>query len=238
MTTTSEDSILRFRYTFKIHDSDRVVDYQFALNSKTLLFIPQETGPAKLSSWADLTFCQCSNCPLDSKKISQCPIASNINNLVYSFNDFRSYQKATIIVSTPERKYFTEDSVQIGLFSIFGVIMATSGCPHMNFLRPMARFHLPFATVEETIFRSTSTFLLREYLIKKTQNSKHEISLDNMADLYKSVELVNDGILKRIHSIAIADADQNALVILNSFAQIIGMESENDYSELTKIFFP
>ncbi len=230
------DNNIKFNYNFKLHGDEKEINYSFALDSTTLSFIPNEQTAQTFPAWAKLDFCQCSNCPFDVKTTSLCPIASNINNLVYFFNNFRSYHKATITVTTPERKYQKEDTVQIGLFSIFGIIMATSGCPHMNFLKPMAKFHIPFATVEETFFRSTSTFLLREFLIKKTKNSKHEISLDNMADLYKNVELVNDGILKRIRTIAVADADQNALVILNSFAQIIGIELDSDYAELAQLF--
>ena len=34
-----------------------------------------------------------------------------------------------------------------------GLIMATAGCPWTDRLRPMARFHLPFATEAETVYR-------------------------------------------------------------------------------------
>ena len=37
--------------------------------------------------------------------------------------------------------------------------MALSGCPVLEQLKPMARFHLPFASVEETIYRAASMYL-------------------------------------------------------------------------------
>ena len=38
--------------------------------------------------------------------------------------------------------------------------MATAGCPWTDRLRPMARFHLPFANEAETVYRSVSMYLL------------------------------------------------------------------------------
>ena len=54
--------------------------------------------------------------------------------------------------------------VQMGVSSLLGVIMTTSGCPIMAQLKPMVRFHLPFASLEETIFRMVSMHLVAQYL--------------------------------------------------------------------------
>ena len=51
-----------------------------------------------------------------------------------------------ITVYTAERNVWKDGLVQKGLSSIFGVVMAKSNCPVMNFLKPMARFHLLFST--------------------------------------------------------------------------------------------
>ena len=45
--------------------------------------------------------------------------------------------------------------------------MATSGCPHMDFFKPMARFHLPLANAEETVYRATSMYLLAQYFLQR-----------------------------------------------------------------------
>ena len=44
----------------------------------------------------------------------------------------------------------------------------------MESLKPMVRFHLPFATVEETVFRSVSTYLLSQYLAEIAEENEEE----------------------------------------------------------------
>ena len=114
--------------------------------------------------------------------------------------------------------------------------MATSGCPHMEFLRPLTRFHLPFSTPEETIYRVTSYYLLKQYIENKNKGVDEAITLDTLNDSYANVEEVNKGMLARLHSISKGDADKNALVILNNFSQMIGMEIEMDYDSLSEFF--
>jgi len=89
-------------------------------------------------------------------------VAKNLFNTVEYFKNAPSFEKAEVYVETPERTYYKNTSLQDGLFSIFGVIMATSGCPPLDFLRPMARFHLPFSTLEETMIRSSSMKKLKK----------------------------------------------------------------------------
>jgi hypothetical protein len=155
--------------------------------------------------------------------------------MVNFFKDTTSFKKTTVYVKTKDRAYVKKCSIQEGLFPIFGLIMATSGCPHMEFLKPLARFHLPFSNVEETFFRVSSTYLLKEYLQKKKNNSNDEISLDGLLKCYSEVEVINQGILDRISSISEVDANKNALIILNSFAQIIGIKLSDDLEALNNL---
>ncbi len=55
---------------------------------------------------------------------------------------------------------YAETTAQQAMSSVLGLIMATAGCPWTDRLRPMARFHLPFASDAETLYRSISMFLL------------------------------------------------------------------------------
>jgi hypothetical protein len=113
--------------------------------------------------------------------------------------------------------------------------MASSGCPHMEFLKPLARFHLPFSSVEETFFRVSSMHLLKEYLKKEKYRLSEDISLDGLLACYREVEVVNQGILQRINSLSEVDANKNALIILNSFAQIIGIRLSNNLETLNNL---
>ena len=80
------------------------------------------------------------------------------------FGTIHSHTEVTTTVVTPERTYVQQGHAQEALRSLFGLIMATSGCPLMLPFKYMARYHLPFSTIEETISRITSTYLLRQLL--------------------------------------------------------------------------
>jgi hypothetical protein len=105
----------------------------------------------------------------------------------------------------------------------------------MNLLKPLARFHLPFATGEETIIRSVSFFLLRQYFEYRNGNIS-DINLRGMEEYYKEIQLVNAGILARINAITPKDADSNAIIILNSLAELLIMACENRLDFVKKFF--
>ena len=136
---------------------------------------------------------------------------------------------------TGARTVSKNTSVQDGLSSILGMIMATSSCPSLSLLKPLAYFHLPFATVEETLFRAASSYLLRQYFIA-ADGGEADFSLAIIGSHYSDIQKVNAGILRRIHSAARSDADKNALIILNSLAQILEMEIADQLESLRPLF--
>jgi len=106
----------------------------------------------------------------------------------------------------------------------------------MNFLKPMARFHLPFSTSEETVFRSTSIHLLRQYFAYK-KGEELDLDLQKLNDHYKKVQNVNQGILQRMSTVyKKGDANQNALVILDAFAKVLTMDIEDQLQSMEYLF--
>ncbi len=143
----------------------------------------------------------------------------------------KSYKETTVGVVTEDRTYIKQTSLQDGLFGIMGLIMATSGCPHMAFLKPMARFHLPFSNTNETIVRSLSIYLLTQYF-SFTKGKVPDLKLDRLEEFYGQVNLVNQGIISRIRTMAKGDAGQNAIVILDGFASMLALEKSSNFSEI------
>jgi hypothetical protein len=109
--------------------------------------------------------------------------------------------------------------------------MATSDCPIMNFFKPMARFHLPFSTVEETVFRTTSIYLLRQYFEYQNGNEP-DLDLKKLNQRYDQVQIVNSGILNRINSVA----QKDAIIILDTLAQMLSMELSHGLHSFEYLF--
>ncbi|MES0488818.1 MAG: hypothetical protein ABUK01_02430 [Leptospirales bacterium] len=208
-------------YRFKFTDDNRVTDYLLRLDPKTITFIPPTD--LELPDWVNLEFNKCDHCPLDPKEHQHCPVARNLAGFVEHFKNEISHTEALIIVRANDRYYSKQLSLQEGLYSVYGIIMSTSNCPMMNFLKPMARYHLPFASLEETIFRTTSSYLLEQYYAHK-RGEEADLKLDGLLFRYQEVEKVNEGISRRLRAVTSGDADRNAVVLLDSLAQVLFFE--------------
>jgi hypothetical protein len=218
-------------YTFLFADR-HTITFTVALDA-----ISQEvnTCPLVPPAWARLCYHQCPPCPLHDAEHPFCPVALAVADLVTTFKDTASYIKCTVSCVSPERTVVKETSVQEGLSSILGLLMATSGCPVMDFVKPLARFHLPFASVEESIFRAVSVYMLRLYY-RKDRDQEEVLSLHDIKKHYALVKQVNKGLLQRIRSITDLDADNNAIITLTSLSQILEMEIDANLESLQYLF--
>jgi hypothetical protein len=151
----------RIRYRFDLPDgSQKSLDFSF----DAIDFRLANAAPATPPSWTDLKFNQCANCPLNSAQSPHCPAALQMVSAIEPLKALASFDTVGVTVTQGERTIYAETSAQTAMSSVLGLIMATAGCPWTDRLRPMARFHLPFATEAETVYRSTSMFLLAREL--------------------------------------------------------------------------
>jgi hypothetical protein len=229
----------KFTYHFKFPETgEPTVSYNFGLSKDKIEFVDlhkKEEENNEMLEWAKLDFNKCSHCPLNSEEHPYCPVAKNLFNVVNYFKDTRSFVKSMIFIETEDRSYAKNADVQTGLFSIFGLIMASSGCPHLNFFKPMARFHLPFANDEETFVRATSMWLLRQH-IRKENGEDVKVDLTELLENYAKVEIVNKHILERISKLSQADADKNAIIILTNYSQLLTYEASTNFSSVKDLF--
>ena len=145
-----------------------------------------------------------------------------------------SWTRARVTVESPERTYFKECATQDGLRSLFGVVMASSNCPHLDWLRPLARFHLPFADIEETLFRSLSLQLLDDFL--NAAEGGVEQSIARLKARYHEVETVNHAFVNRIRTYCQADADKNAIAALDVSVQLFPYQLSDNFQSLRTYF--
>jgi hypothetical protein len=147
---------LRIRYRFDLPDgSQKTLEFGFDPTTFKL----QNPPPADPPFWTELKFNRCANCPLNEQDHPHCPAALQMAGALEPLKALVSFDTVGVTVLQFERKVYAETTVQQAMSSVFGLIMATSGCPWTDRLRPMARFHVPFAGETETLYRSVSMYL-------------------------------------------------------------------------------
>ncbi|MBI5640474.1 MAG: hypothetical protein HZA17_08625 [Nitrospirae bacterium] len=219
-------------YSFGFRDGGNKT-FSITLDRDTLSLSPGAFLPPP--SWAELQRNRCSNCTLDETVNSYCPVAQNLSGIVEEFKDYFSYEGVTVIVSTEDRQYTKDTTIQAGLSSLIGIIMVTSGCPVLEHLKPMVRFHLPFATIEETIFRMTSMYLMSQFFLLQDGRAANW-SLEGLSAIYSEVSKVNRDFAQRLAEAAKKDANLNALVNLDCFASMIPLTAETTLKGMRRYF--
>lgn len=228
----TEKDPLYFKYYFIFSDGKKLT-ISLNLDENTLKY--NHGGDIKPSFWTKLDHHKCNNCPLNSAEHPECPLALNMSSIVPQFSSFQSFDTVHVMVETYDRTYSKDTHTQNALSALMGILMVTSDCPNMTSLKPMVRFHLPFATVEETVYRSVSTYLLRQYF-KHKNGETPDWDLKKLKDNYNKIQIVNQGMAKRMRSVVDKDANINALVVLDVFAKELPYSIEQSLNNLEYLF--
>jgi|WetSurMetagenome_2_1015567.scaffolds.fasta_scaffold216171_1 hypothetical protein len=223
---------ITIHYIFKFKDRNEN-HVHVKLDANTLDLIADV--PASLPAWTNLDFHQCPNCPLTVQANPKCPVAVHLVRLVESFEQLQSHDVIRVEIMTPERITFHETSAQKGLSSLLGLIMSTCGCPHMEFFKPMARFHLPFANSLETTFRAVSMYLIAQYFRRK-KGMQADLELEGLKKIYSNIQLINTAMAERLRAITSKDVALNALVVLDIFAQSVPFSIDESLDEIRHLF--
>jgi hypothetical protein len=161
--------------------------------------------------------------------------------LVDLFARLRSHEEVTVQVQSSERTVGKRTTVQVALRSLMGLLSASSACPRVDFVKPMAHFHLPFSSERETIYRVASSYLLAQYL-RRRKGEKFDPGLDGLKVHYRELQQVNQAMASRIRQIAygteikMADGTINALTLLDVFAQTVPLSIDATLEDLQPAF--
>lgn len=226
-----DKGIIRYQYKFEFENGPET-NFEVNLDAHSLSLL--DDNKAQKPAWTKLSYNQCENCPLSSD-VEYCPVAVNLAKIVEAFQNDVSFETTVVTVKTPERTYVKKTSLQKGISSIIGLFMTTSNCPIMDKLRPMARFHLPFATSVETFFRSISTYLTAQFLLSR-KGREPDWTLSKLLEYYKEINLVNKGMSNRLAKASERDANVNAVVILHSFGDGISYFIQDGLEEIEPMF--
>ena len=225
---------IKITYTFRMEDGQEDV-FRLRLDTKEL--VARLDLPDELPPWTLLEYCQCENCPLQTDQVRRCPAAVNMVVIVQRFTELLSHDETRVDVETADRLVYRQTTVQRGVCSLMGLLMATSGCPLTSFFKPMARFHLPFASTEETIWRATSTYLLAQYF-KKLDGGSPDVRFEGLSRIYNDIQTVNTAFAKRLRGACHCDSMVNAIILLDMFAQSMPAAIDESLEEIRHLFAP
>lgn len=198
-------------------------EFNIELDPFTLNLV--QTGEKAFPAWTRLNCFKCSNCILDDCH-AFCPVAVNLVPVIEYFRNFASYETVEVLVTAQEREYVKQVSLQHGVSSLIGIYMVTSGCPILEKLKPMVRYHLPFATIEETKYRAISMYLLAQYFLYQ-HGDRPDWDLKKLAETYENIRIVNESFCKRLRTIEGQDASLNAIVVLDVFADSVNFSIDS-----------
>ncbi|MBE7373041.1 DUF6901 family protein [Pseudomonas lopnurensis] len=183
---------------------------------------------AQAPKWTRLEHQRCTNCPLSKDEFSHCPAAVDLHRVIEDFQGLPAIQKALVWVRTPEREYTKLVGLDEGLRALLGVIMATSACPILARLKPMAQQHLPFASNHEFVLRAVSLYLARQYF--NLREGRHaDWELRGLVRSFQQLQLVNQAFWQRIHDTCHGDSN------LKAFLTFFSMASSLTYSLETQL---
>lgn len=210
---------------------------EFTVNIDTNGNAIQEILSVELPEWTDLGFAKCSHCPLQDFEHAKCPLAVQIVQAIEAFQAVISFDHVCLSVVTEERTITQSTSVQRALSSLMGLLMATSGCPYTDYFKPMALFHLPLASADETVYRASSMYMLAQYYRAKA-GQETDVTLDGLKQIYHYMAELNRCMVKRIRGAIKQDAAVNALVLLDFFVKSFSYSIEDELEEFQGLFRP
>jgi hypothetical protein len=222
---------ITFQYNFNASDLSEVFDLHLDAQKLELIFTPPNPCP----TWANLEFHQCPNCPLSVQTHSYCPLAINMVSIVKRFQHILSFNEIHLKVVTDERTLSQDTTAQRAISSLMGFVIAASGCPHTSLLKPMVRFHLPLSTEIETIYRTTSMYMLAQYFLRKDGKAA-DLELSGLNDFYQNLHVVNKTIAERLRAASDADSVVNAIILLDLYAKALPCVIEESLDEIRYLF--
>lgn len=232
----AEETPVWYRYTFTFDDGVKKV-FEVRLDPRTLTVLPPEDAPATAPEWTRLENQRCANCPLRAKTTPRCPIALNMAALVKSFGAILSYEMADVLVEMQERSVFKRVAVQSGLYSLLGIYMSASGCPVMDPLKPLVRFHLPFSSIDETIYRVVTMYVTAQFL-RLNAGLSSDGELEGLTRLFTEVHKVNVGFCLRLRGAIDEDALVNSVTTLDAFVAMGRPPTSKRLAALRRLFAP
>lgn len=191
--------------------------------------------PQFVPDWVRLEFQQCSHCPLAASEHTYCPYALALVEPALKTSRRPSHEPVELMVESQGRSTHANTTLQRAMSSLLGLIGPFSGCPVTAILRPMARYHLPLSTPDETLVRVFGTFLVGQYL-RQQHDKTPDWNMDGLQGIYRDLRILNRAMSERLQAVQDEDAGVNSFVLLDVLAADVGAVLEQYEGDLDEIF--
>ncbi len=183
-----------------------------------------------LPEWARQEVERCPHCPLPDAPGAPCPAAADLVPVVERFSALSSIDRVEVHVVTPQYEARKHTDTQTALRALMGLILATSACPILGRMRPLAHMHMPFATGTENVYRIVSMHLMGQFL------RGEPAGLAGLKEFFADIERLNHAFFARLNRAVQRDAGINALVSLQSHSMLASMSIETEMENIRSWF--
>jgi len=159
--------------------------------------------------------------------------------VVEAFSEVPSYDESDVEAEAATRTYSARVKTTQAIGSLIGIYMATSGCPILDKLRPRVLPHTPFASNEETIYRSILMYLMAQYFLQQ-HGREADWEIARRGHFFEESNVINQAFVRRLTTHVAHDASLNALVLLNGFAsaRVLTKEGFGEVEDMFGAYFP
>lgn len=183
-----------------------------------------------LPEWTRLEVDKCPHCPLPNTSGAHCPAAVDLVPFVEKFSELSSIDRIDVHVVTPQYEARKRTDTQTALRALMGLILATSACPILGRMRPLAHMHMPFATGTEMVYRIVSMHLMGRFL------RGEPVELDGLDGFFSDIDRLNHAFFGRLNRAVQSDAGINALLALHSHSTLAGMSIKPEMENIRAWF--
>jgi hypothetical protein len=212
------------------HKMNNTITYIFQIESgDEVRFDVDLARPAAhgaLPDWTLLEKDKCPHCPLAATPGARCPAAADLVPVIERFSALASIETVDVRVLRADYESRKHTDTQTALSALMGLILATSACPILNRMRPLAHTHQPFPGETEMVYRMVTMHLLDCFLHGATPD------LDGLTEMFADIDKLNLAFAKRIKSATQRDASINALVVLNARSTLASLLIEPVLQEI------
>lgn len=215
-------------------DAGKTETFTFRLDNESFDLAPVKVEGAP--DWTRLEYSQCGHCPLSKEEHSHCPLALRLHDVVDRFHDTRSIDEVEVEVITSDRRVTQKTALQKAIASMLDLVYPVCGCPKTAFMKPLARFHLPLCSEEETVFRVTGMYLLAQYFLSKSPSRKGRIEFDGLTHIYNDLHILNIAVARRLQSATQSDSSKNAITLVDMYSTLVPLLLEDELVEMRGFF--